>query len=147
MPVVTVVLVCTLAGCASLSGPPATLYARLGGKPMIDRIASGLVQAFAHSADGHRAFDRVRLSRVERQLGDFLCVVADGPCDYRGDEMRLVHAGQQITEREFAALVEQLRTTLDELNVEIGAKNELLRRLAPMRRDIVTAALDAPRRG
>lgn len=144
MTLVTVVAACALAACSTLSPTPRSLYERLGGRAMIDTIATQLVAGFARSADGHRAFDRVRLVRVQRQLGEFLCVVADGPCTYDGDDMRLVHAGHAITEREFDALVEQLRTTLDALDIDTGAKNELLRRLAPMRRDIVTAGL-APR--
>lgn len=115
---------------------------------MLEQITTRLVQGFAHSADGRRAFDRVRLARVERQLAEFLCALADGPCTYDGDDMRLVHAGHEITEREFNALVEHLRVTLDDLDIDIAAKNELLRRLAPMRRDIVTAARErAPTHG
>lgn len=144
MTLVTVIVGAALAACSTLSPTPPSLYERLGGQTMIDTIATQLVSGFAASADGHRAFDRVRLDRVQRQLGEFLCVVADGPCSYDGDDMRLVHAGHAITAREFDALVEHLRVTLDALDIDTGAKNELLRRLAPMRRDIVTAGLAAP---
>ena len=138
----TVALVGALAACASAPSTSVTLYDRLGGATMVDTIAARLVEGFASSPDGLRAFDRVKLPRVKRGLGEFLCVVADGPCDYAGDDMKVVHAGLRITEREFNALVEQLRVTLDALDVPQGAKNELLRRLAPMRRDIVSASVD-----
>lgn len=139
MLVVTVSITCALGGCSSLAPPPQTLYERLGGARGVDELATRLVNGFAHSPYGRRAFDRVRLPRVIRQLGSFLCVLADGPCVHTGDDMRVVHAGHRITEREFNALVEHLRRTLDDMGIDAAAKNELLRRLAPMRRDIVTA--------
>ena len=136
----TVALCAALAGCANGRPAPASLYEQLGGAPMMSTIASRVIEGFASSPDGHRAFDRVKLPRVKRGLEAFLCVVAHGPCVYDGDDMQRVHAGLKISEREFNALVEHLRETLDDLGVAPGAKNELLRRLAPMRREIVTAS-------
>lgn len=128
-----------LAACASVRPAPASLYGQLGGAPMLEAISARLIDGFAISPDGSRAFDRVKLPRVKRGLEAFLCVLANGPCAYDGDDMQRIHAGLRISEREFNALVEHLRQTLDALGVDPGAKHELLRRLAPMRRDIVTA--------
>ena len=47
-------------------------------------------------------------------------------------------AGQNIDERQFYAVVESLRLALDANDVGEREKNELLRMLAPMKRDIVT---------
>jgi|LNFM01.1.fsa_nt_gb hemoglobin len=140
----TVVLAGALTACASTPPATVTLYDRLGGAVTVQAIAARVIDGFATAPDGARAFDRVKLPRVKRGLGEFLCVLADGPCHYSGDDMKVVHAGLNISEREFNALVEHLRATLDALDVPQGAKNELLRRLAPMRRDIVSAAATAP---
>jgi len=67
-----------------------------------------------------------------------LCALADGPCTYDGDDMKSVHAGQGITEADFYRLVERLRDILDAHGVATREKNELLARLAPMKRDVVT---------
>jgi hypothetical protein len=85
----TVALVGASAACANAPSTSVTLLDRLGGEAMVDTIAARLVEGFASSPDGLRAFDRVKLPRVKRGLGEFLCVVADGPSDYAGDEMRI----------------------------------------------------------
>ena len=54
--------------------------------------------------------------------------------------MRDAHRGLNIGASEFDALVAMLREELDRAGVDDGAKNDLLRLLAPMKRDIVTAA-------
>ena len=53
--------------------------------------------------------------------------------------MHLAHGGLKITEREFNSIVECLRSVLNRHGIGEREKNELLRLLAPMKRDIVTA--------
>jgi hemoglobin len=130
-----------LAACAGLKPGPSTLFDQLGGKRVLEAVASDLLDRVAASPDGSRAFANVRLPRVKRHLYSFLCVTADGPCTYRGADMVRVHRGLRITEREFANLVEIFRRTLEAHGVSTAARNELLRRLAPLRRDIVTAQI------
>ena len=52
--------------------------------------------------------------------------------------MKLAHQGLELTEAEFYGFVDILRGTLNRAKVPESAKNELLRILAPMKRDIVT---------
>jgi hemoglobin len=54
--------------------------------------------------------------------------------------MREVHAGHHITQSDFYDMVSTLRDVLKERHVDLGATNELLRLLAPMKRDIVEAS-------
>ena len=51
--------------------------------------------------------------------------------------MERAHRDAKISASEFDALVTMLREELDRAVIETGAKNELLRLLAPMKRDIV----------
>jgi hemoglobin len=51
--------------------------------------------------------------------------------------MRESHKGLRITNAEFDLLVQFLRDALDRNKVGESEKNELLRLLAPMKRDIV----------
>ena len=69
---------------------------------------------------------------------ELICALSGGPCRYSGDDMKTTHAGLNITEAEFYALVEAERAALDHHGVGTREKNELLRLLAPMKRDIVT---------
>ncbi len=103
-------------------------------------VVSDTIDVLAASADGRRSFDRVKLDRVKRRVVEQFCALTGGPCVYRGDDMRTVHGGLGITEREFNAIVQIVRDMLARHGVGEREKNELLRLLAPMKRDIVTAA-------
>jgi len=63
--------------------------------------------------------------------------MADGPCVYEGVSMADSHAKANISGAEFDIMVSVMREELDRAGASEAAKNELLRRLAPTRRDIV----------
>lgn len=87
-----------------------------------------------------RSFKDSDLDRIKRLLAEQLCDLSGGPCRYSGDSMKEVHAGHHISEADFYGMVETLRTILKEKGVGIAATNELLRLLAPMKRDVVETA-------
>jgi hemoglobin len=115
-----------------------TLYTRLGGEAMVARIADELIDRTAHDERTKRSFQDVKLARVKEKLREQLCVLAGGPCVYTGDPMKEVHKGLKNTEAEMSLMVQFLREILDNAGVRTAEKNELLRLLAPMKRDIVT---------
>jgi hemoglobin len=127
----------------------ATLYVRLGGDAGVHAIADALIDRVAGDPKLGRSFQDTNLPRIKRLLAEQICELADGPCRYSGDPMRESHAGQHISEAEFYGMVSALRQILRERHVSLGAENELLRLLAPMKRDIVepprkTAAVPHP---
>jgi hemoglobin len=121
-----------------------TLYARLGGDVGVHAIADTLIDRVAGDPVLGRSFQDTNLARIKRLLAEQICELSDGPCHYSGDPMRESHAGQHISEAEFYGMVSALRKILHERHVSTGAENELLRLLAPMKRDIVEPP--APRR-
>lgn len=126
-----------LSACAHpVPGTPA-LYQQLGGTVNIDTFTYKAVARAAEDPRTRRTFDGVRLSHLQQSIAAHLCMVADGPCHYEGETMRNAHGDLAITGAEFDVLVQMLREEMDAANVRTAAKNELLRRLAPMRRDIV----------
>ena len=125
--------------------PAATLYARLGGSGGIRAIASSLIDAVANDPRLGRTFKDTNLERIKRLLGEQLCELTGGPCHYSGDPMRESHAGQHISEAEFYGMVSALERILAERHVSTGATNELLRLLAPMKRDIVEPMVSGAR--
>jgi hemoglobin len=114
-----------------------TLYARLGGDAGVHAIADALIDRVAGDPVLGRSFQDTNLARIKRLLAEQICELAAGPCHYSGDSMRESHAGQHISEAEFYGMVATLQTILKERHVSTGATNELLRLLAPMKRDIV----------
>lgn len=125
--------------CATLICPVAiadTLYQRLGGEKGVAHLADQTVELSAADPLTRRTFDKVDLKKLKQKVAEQICALTDGPCKYTGDSMKLVHQGLDITEAEFYGFVEILRGTLNRAEVSEGAKNELLRILAPMKREI-----------
>lgn len=114
-----------------------TLYTRLGGETVVTQVVSQTIDKVAQDPRVNQSFDRVNLKRVKTKLGEQICSLTGGGCEYTGDEVKLVHKGLKITEREFFALVEALRQALKDNGVGEREKNELLAILAPMKRLVV----------
>jgi hemoglobin len=117
--------------------PAGTLYARLGGTPVISVVVSETIEQVAADPATRRSFDKVNLQHVKHMLAEQICSLTGGGCTYSGDTMRDVHAGHKITNAEFYSLVEVLRESLRRHEVPLAARNELLEILAPMKRDVV----------
>lgn len=87
-----------------------------------------------------RVFDRFADSNVQRfreKIIEHFCFIADGPCEYTGDSMVLVHRGMDIDSAEFNAVVEDLIDAMDKAGTPISAQNRLLARLAGLRPQII----------
>ena len=125
------------AGAVSTSHAAETLYDRLGGAPGVAAIASTLIdRAVADPVTGP-SFKDAKLDRIKRLLAEQICDLSAGPCRYSGDSMKEVHAGHHITQAQFYRMVAMLRVVLHERDVDQGSTNELLRLLAPTKRDVV----------
>lgn len=134
------VLLCALLWIAACAAPPdssPTLYARLGGAPVIERVVDDLIDRTSTDPRTARSFEGVKLARLKEKLREQLCELSGGPCRYTGDAMKTVHQGLKNTEAEFYLMVQFLRDALGRAGVGEGEKNELLKLLAPMKRDIV----------
>ncbi len=120
-----------------------SLYYRLGGEDGVSAIAGDLIDRVAADPRLGRSFKDSKLERIKTLLAEQICDLSGGPCKYSGDPMREVHAGHHISEAEFYGMVADLRAILKRRHVSQGATNELLRLLAPMKRDIVEPAAAA----
>jgi hemoglobin len=136
-------LLLLLSGIAA--GAPARLYDALGGEAGVSAIAGSLIDRVSADPKLGRSFKDSNLDRIKRLLAEQICDLSGGPCRYSGDSMREVHAGHHISEAEFFGMVADLRAVLKERHVSQGAINELLRLLAPMKRDVVEPAQPAAR--
>ena len=141
--IVPCVLAVMLYGCAAQSGVQLvqplddSLYLALGGKPGIGRIVEGLLINIADDERIVEHFVDADIDRLYQKLVEQICVESGGPCEYTGDSMEDSHAGMEITEGDFNALVEGLIVAMDEEQVQVTAQNRLLSRLAAMRGAII----------
>jgi hemoglobin len=130
---------------SAAAGVSSSLYDRLGGEAGVATIANELIDRVSADPRLGRSFKDSNLERIKRLLAEQICDLAGGPCKYSGDSMKEVHAGHHITEAEFYGMVADLRVVLKQRHVSQGAANELLRLLAPMKRDVVEPAQAAAR--
>lgn len=127
--------------CMSLPSPftfaADSLYTRLGGKPVMTQVIDQTIDSVARDPELNRSFDKVNIKRLNEKLVEQICSLTGGGCVYTGDDMKRVHQGLKISEREFYALVEALRKALDGNGIREREKNELLSLLAPMKKLVV----------
>ncbi len=128
-------LLCVI--CLSASAADDSLYNRLGGEAGVVAISNTLIDRVVADPVMGPSFKDSKLSRIKTLLAEQICDLSGGPCHYSGDPMKEVHAGHHITEAMFYRMVDTLRDILRERQVDIRSTNQLLRLLAPMKRDVV----------
>ena len=114
-----------------------SLYTRIGGLPVLTQITDEFIDKVATTRSTKRSFDGIKLKALKESVVAQLCKLTGGPCAYEGETMLNSHKDAKITEAEFDAFVSMFRDTLNKY-VNTREKNELLKILAPMKRDIVT---------
>jgi len=121
---------------------PNSLYSRLGGSEsiaaVVDQFIANVVADNRINGDfAATVSNEYRTKAFRNNLVDQVCAGSGGPCYYKGKSMAEAHVGQNVTEADFNALVEDLVAALDQFNVPAKEKNDLLAILAPMKNDIV----------
>jgi hemoglobin len=135
-----IVLSLALAACSSapmMADKPASLYARLGGKPAITAVVDDFIGNVAADGTINRRFAGANIPRLKTMLVDQICAASGGPCTYTGKDMVSAHRGMNISEAEFGALVGDLVKSLDKFKVPEKEKSELLGALGGMKKAIV----------
>ncbi len=148
----TVLMIALLAACGgkqsggdtttttSGGGSAATLFASLGGESAIKAVVKDFVEEEVAKDDRINAFFKnADIPGLEKKLYEQICAAAGGRCTYTGKDMKTAHAGMNVKESDFNALVEDLVKTLDKFHVKDADKQTLLGVLGPMKSDIVTA--------
>src|SRR5262249_3779826 len=126
-----------MAAPAPAPAAPKPLFDRLGGKPAVEAVVDEFLKRVAADKRINGRFFNTDIARLRGLLVDFVCSATGGPCQYTGRDMRSAHAGFQLVEEEFNALVEDLGGALDKFNVPKKEKDELLGALGPLAKDIV----------
>jgi hemoglobin len=125
----------TLAGAAHAED---TLFADMGGKDVITRVANDTADNFLADPRIKATFDNTNMDRFRVLLAQQFCVVAGGDCTYTGRSMKDTHKGLHLTNADFNAVVEDLQKAMDKDGIGFATQNRFLARLAPMQHDIVT---------
>ncbi len=129
-------------GPATPAPPPApkSLYDRLGGQPAITAVVAEFV---GNTTTDPRIMDRffnTDAENLKAKLVELVCMAAGGPCKYTGKSMEDAHAGMDLVDDEFNALVEDLVKAMDKYKVPEKEKGEVLGALGPMKPQMVVTA-------
>ncbi|MFT3700544.1 MAG: hypothetical protein QM831_45795 [Kofleriaceae bacterium] len=116
---------------------PKSLYDRLGGQPAITAVIAEFV---GNTTTDPRIMDRffnTDAENLKAKLVELVCMAAGGPCKYTGKSMEDAHAGMDLVDDEFNALVEDLVKAMDKFKVPEKEKGEVLGALGPMKPQMV----------
>jgi hemoglobin len=127
------------------SAPPAaqpapatgSLFDRLGGKPAITAVVDEFVARVAADKRINLRFINTDIPQLKVFLVQFVCMATGGPCKYEGRDMHGAHAGMQLVDEEFDALVQDLVGALGKFKVGQREQNEILGALGPLRPEMV----------
>lgn len=142
-----------LAGCGAsrrdVPVQPPSLYERLGGKAGLTRVVEEFVAIVGDDKRIAGFFSGADTVRLQRLLVEQLCQVTGGPCVYSGRPMAEVHGKMGLRKRHLDAFLGDLSTALDRNQIPAGDRQELLRILAAMEKDVIVPpkAGGRPRRG
>lgn len=117
-----------------------SLYDRLGGLPAITAVVEEFVTRTTTDARIKDRFFNTDATNLKKLLTEFVCMATGGPCKYTGRDMETSHAGMDLVDDEFNALVEDLVGALDKFKVPEKEKGELLGALGPLKPQMVVAA-------
>jgi hemoglobin len=139
-PPVTVVVTDAGGDAEDAEPAPKPLFERLGGADGIKNIVDKLVENVTQDPAVNKAFKKTtgpKLDAFKKELGDQLCEITGGTCEYHGRDMKTAHKGMKITDAQFDAFVNDLKLAMAELKVDEAEQNELVDKLGLMREDVV----------
>ncbi len=117
-----------------------SLFDRLGGLPAITAVVDEFVNRTTQDERIKDRFFNTDGVQLKKLLTEFVCMATGGPCKYSGRDMTTTHAGMDLVDDEFTALVENLVGALDKFKVPEKEKGEILGALGPLKPEIVVAA-------
>jgi len=124
------------AGAQPIAGTD--VYKAFHEKAGIDRLIDDFVVRISTDPRIAQRFQGANLDHLRMELKAQVCYLVGGPCTYEGKDMTSAHAGMALQNRDFNDLAEDLQKAMDKEGVGFQAQNQLLAKLAPMQRAIVT---------
>lgn len=125
-----------LTACSTLQ-TQSSLFEQLGGKPGIAKLTDAFIEQIQYDKQVLPYFLETDIGHFREKFIEQICMLSNGPCEYTGDSMEDVHGGMMINENHFNALVDDLILAMEATGISVGAQNQLLAILAPMRDDII----------
>jgi hemoglobin len=117
-----------------------TLYQRLGGYDAIAAATDDLLERLLNDPqlkDYWKGKSEDSLRKDRQLIVDFLASAAGGPAFYTGRDMKLVHTGLGISERDWELFLDHTRAMLSHFEVPPREQGEVLDFLIGLKGDVV----------
>ena len=123
---------------AMLADTSPALYQAFGEKAGLVKLMDDFVPRLQADKRTAAAFKDANVMNLKAKLVDQLCQISGGPCVYKGADMQSAHSSMDINRTDFNALVEVLQQSMDAQGIPFRNQNQMLAKLAPMHRDVIT---------
>lgn len=123
--------------------PEGKLWDRLGGEKAVTKVIDDFVELAAKNPkanftrDGKFKPDEARIKELKKLLVELVSAGTEGPLKYAGKSMLEAHKDMKITDAEFDAMADDLKTALKNNGVKAEDATELLKIVEGTRKDIV----------
>jgi hemoglobin len=124
---------------ADIKLPIKNYIAEFGGVEGVKALIDTFVSKVAADPHINVYFAKTNIPHLKYELTQQVCEIVGGPCTYTGQSMDQSHRGLQVTTAAFNYLAQDMIDAMDERGIPIAAQNYLLRQLAAMEPQIVTA--------
>lgn len=114
------------------------MLAAFHGRDGVARIVDDTLDRSVADPKLREIFHATDMERLRRTLKEQVAYLLGAPVAYTGRDMKTTHKDQGINTAEFNILVEHLQLAMDKEGVAYRYQNQLLAKLAPMKRDVVT---------
>lgn len=114
------------------------LFQALGGQAGLTKIVDDFLPLVLADDRIKSFFTKVDQVKLKAMLVDQFCELAGGPCKYKGRDMYETHDGMGVRNAHFNALAEDLQIAMENNHVATSVSNQLVAKLAPMQRPIVS---------
>ncbi|MDQ2044676.1 group 1 truncated hemoglobin [Pseudoalteromonas sp. 20-92] len=134
---IAVFLLCAglLVGCANK--PALSLYQQLDGKVGIAKLVDSFIYQIGNDEQVFHYFEHANITHFRDGFISHMCMLFEGPCEYRGDSMIAIHTGMNISEKDFNHVVDLLINAMNEQNISYNVQNKILSKMAPLRGGII----------
>ena len=125
-------------GCSTNSvQQDSSLYHEIGGHEGIERIVNAFIRRIVQDKSILPYFSKSNVTHFKQGFISHLCDAVGGPCQYKGDTMRDIHTGMNITVKDFNRTVEILIAAMEVAGIDYRSQNKILKQLAPSREKII----------
>ncbi len=114
-----------------------SLFERLGGSDKITQVSCDIVDLHMKNDAISNRFANSDTDKLKKTVAEFFITGTGGPNLYKGEDMRAVHKGMNISAIEFVAVLDDALEAMQQNSIGQREQEEVLFILYSMRNDVI----------